>query len=551
MRRAWVVTLLSSGVAATGCPAPSLPDIIEADPKTDGAPPTTTADEPAPTTGVSGDVVTTTDSPSSSGGPIEETGDATTGEVATGGPVSAPAIKGVVFDPDPLMAPGSITVTVSTAFASAVSMSIDDGEPVKLDPDGPDVFGGAVVFTSYLSNGTHHGHFVPHGDMRDGLAADLPFSVALPLGGGEIYWEAIDALGKGQVAALATLPDGDVVEFGTLTTSAQCYLRRRRATGGWMQDVDVKLLPGSPCAAVDVAATAEGALYLLANQTGQGGASWWLGRAPSFAAAPANVGFGAPNEAAYALAQADDRVAVCGTRPTGKADGDASVWIFPFDDPGSSRAFDYVPAGSLNDHTIVETPRDCVYAGDRLVLAGVAYGKHDWDEANAPKLERLFVLEYAPAANAVTWTVDGDPTDWVTQTGTRAITVDPEGRYLVGGYTCGKPCTATVADLRRYAPGGALTWSLELAPQVGPARALAWHPGGYVVLVSAATLQPWSSAYFVQAWQPGQYPALWSYDKNVLPTLHEATSVIIGPFGQVYTGGRGADGFPAVAFIYG
>lgn len=549
MRRAWVVTLLSSGVAAPGCPAPSLHDVIDANPSdTEGVSPTTT-EEPTPTSGASDGVVTTTDTPSTSGGPAE-TGDATTGEVATGAPILPPAIADVALDPEPLVAPGPIAVTVSTEFTSEVTMSIDGGPVTPLAAGGPDVFGGALVFQSYLSNGTHQGHFVPHNDKGAGIAVDLPFSVNLPLGGGEIFWEAIDALGEGQVAGLAVLPDGDVVEFGTLTASSQCYLRRRRATGTWSMKEDVKVLPGSPCVAVDVAATEDGALHLLANLTGQGALSWWLGRAQSFADEPTHVGFGAPQEAAYALAQADDRVAVCGTRPTVK-DIDAVVWTFPFGKEGSTRAFDYVPPGALDVHQFRETPRDCVFVGDRLVLAGAIYGKHDWAQLNVPKLDRLFVLEHEPVANAVTWTVEGDPKDWVTQSGARAITADPQGRYLVGGYTCGKPCTATVADLRRYAPGGALTWSIELAPQVGPARALAWHPGGYVVLVSAAALQPWSSAFFVQAWLPGQYPALWSYDKNVLSTLHEATAVVIGPFGQVYTGGRGGDGFPAVAFIYG
>lgn len=544
MRRAWVVTVLSSGLAAAGCPAPSLHDVIDVPPTTTDGAPAPTTEEPAPTSSASDGVVTTTDSPSTGGGPVDETGD------GTGEPAVPPVIDEVVFDPDPLVAPGPIAVTVSTEFTAAVKMAIDGGPAVALAPAGPDLFTGALVFQSYLSNGTYSGQFVPYSGKRAGIAVTLPFAVNLPHGGGEIFWEAIEVLGEGQVAALTVLPDGDVVEFGTLTASSQCYLRRRRSTGGWMKE-DVRLLPDTPCAAVDVAATEDGALYLLANLVGQGDLSWWLGRAPSFEAEPSHVGFGAPNEAAYALARAPDRVAVCGTRPTVKADVDAAVWIFPFGQEGSSRAFDYVPPGSMDPHTFLETPRDCVFAGDRLVLAGEANGKHDWDNLNAPDLDRLFVLEYTPKSQAVTWTVDGDPEDLTTQSGTRALTVDPQGGYLVGGHRCGKPCAEKAADLRRYAPGGALTWSLELAPQISPARALAWHPGGYVVLVSAVTLAPWKSAFFVQAWKPGQYPALWSYDKNVLPTLHEGTAVIIGPFGQVYTGGRGADGYPAVAFIYG
>ena len=55
----------------------------------------------------------------------------------------------------------------------------------------------------------------------------------------------------------------------------------------------------------------------------------------------------------------------------------------------------------------------------------------------------------------------------------------------------------------------------------------------------------------MHAWQPGHYPALWAYDKNVAPPIHVALTVVIGAFGQVYTGGVGAHNYPAVAFIHG
>lgn len=548
MRLARAVCVLSSGVAAVGCPAPAYEGVMD-EPLTSGAPAESPSTGEAPTSaGASEGVVTTTESPT--GGPPEETsaGAATSGDA----PTLPPVIEAVELAPPVLEWPGAIEVTVTTKSAAGVRMAFG-GAQVELVPAGPDQFTSQLPFHSHLANGAYKAQFVPWSGGREGAAETRMFAVDLPDGGTEIFWEAIGELGKGEVAGLAVLPDGEVVEFGTLVgPPSRCYLRRRHSDGGWTLSEDVVLLPEAPCAAIDVGVDADdGSLYLLADRSGDGVLSWWLARMEGFGGPTTNVRFGAPKETARALALQPGRAAVCGTQPTGKFDVDAAVWIFPFGKEGSTRAFDYLPPGWIEKHQIVETAQDCALVGDRLVLVGSAFGKHDPVNVNAPQLERLFVLEYGLGPQTEQWTVDGDPKDLVTQSRGHALAVDDEGRYVVAGSTCGAPCGAPTADLRRYAPGGALEWSLELASQLTPARALAWHPGGYVVLAGAAETGPWTSAFFVQAWQPEAYPALWSFDKNVLPTLHMATAVVIGPFGQVYTGGVGSDGYPAVAFIYG
>lgn len=547
MRLAWVLTLFLSGLAALGCPA-TLPSEFDDEPttSTSGAP---TTGESTPTSSASG-LVTTTATPDTSVGPNDDTGDTSTGGPSTGDPASTPKIVEVKLDPNPLTAPGPIAVTVTTEFAQKVTMTVDGATGGELGSPGADLFTGEVVFQSYLDNGSHTATFVPHGEGPPGYAADVPIAINLPDGGGEIFWEAIGILGKGQVAALAVLPDGDVVEFGTLMETSECYLRRRRPTGAWMKS-DVQVLADTPCTAIDVAATPEGALYLLMSPGAQEQASWQLLRVPTFGAEPAYVGAGKPKEVAYALALGSDRAAVCGKTP-GLLDTDAAAWMFSYKGGSSALAFDYTPVGAVDKHRLSEAARDCVFAGDTLALVGEVYGKHDPNNMVGAYLNRLFLLEYDVPSQIAKWTVDGDPKDMTLESGSRAIALDPKGGYFVGGHSCPDKCGAMLPDLRRYAPGGgAPTWSIELAPQLAPARALAWHPGGYLVFVSMKADAQWESAFFVQAWQPPQYPALWSYDKKVAPTMHEATSIVIGPFGQVYTGGRGSDGFPAVAFIYG
>ena len=55
----------------------------------------------------------------------------------------------------------------------------------------------------------------------------------------------------------------------------------------------------------------------------------------------------------------------------------------------------------------------------------------------------------------------------------------------------------------------------------------------------------------MRAFSPSQEQPLWTYTHNDLQVLQVAFALAIGSYGEVYAGGLGANGFPAVAFIWG
>lgn len=531
-------TVLAIGVALPACPADGwLHFGTDSEPTSTGPAPT----EPPPTTTAEPVVTTTVVPDDTSSGP--STAEGTTAAP----PLPPPAILTVDLEPPVLVAPGAVALTVTAEYADEVRLQLDGAPEIALAEGPPGVFTDHLGFYGSLANGTHTLEFTPWRLDATGAVEPREIVVDLPKAGGEDFWEAIDALGEGSADALIVLPNGDLVEFGTLTAGPRCYLRRRAPTGAWTM-ADVQILSEKPCRAIDLSLDADGALYLLADRTGDGALSWWLGRTPQLGAPLENLRFGAPGEVATALAMNPDSAAVCGTQPTKKIDvSDAAAWIYNLNAPGSALTFDYRPAQLK--HTFRETPYDCAFASETLVLIGESYGQQDLIDPNSPWLKRLFLLEYDTGSQITKWTIDGQPKDLTQSTGT-SITIDDKGRYITGGYHCGLMCDPT-AELRRFAPGGTQQWQLDLAPPLKAPHRLAWSPAGYVVLVSSVMKDQWTADYYVQAWKPGQYPALWSYEKNVAPPIHIALTVAIGAFGQIYTGGIGANNFPAVAFIHG
>lgn len=535
-------------LACAACTAPAFQNFTSHEPDDDDettAPATTaTTAESEPTTGP---VLTSSDpDTTSTAGPGGTSGPADTGQE----PGEPPTILDIALVPDPLLASGQIHVTVTTDTADLVEMKLDGGEYAALDATAPGEFSGTMEFYSAEDNGSHTAHFKPWREDLPGPEDMRDFVVDLPAGGTEVFWEAVGQLGQGYVAALALLPDGDIVEFGTLTAApSRCYLRRRTPQGAWTENPDVLTLPDAPCSAVDLGIDDDGALYLLSDLTGMGDATWRLSRMPSFGADFKHLRFGNPGEAARALAMHPQRLAVCGTQPTQATDLDAMLRIVNLDESGITKEFDYQPPMSPA-HRFTETPKDCGFAADTLVLAGEAYGIFALDNPNSPKLKRRFVLQYDISEDVPVWLVDADPLA-TTQSGIESMVIDSNGRYITGGYRCGYPCDSIQAELRVFSPDGLPIWEMDLAPTLAAPQDLAWSPAGYLVFTSALDLGPASSAFFVQAWEPEFYPALWSYDQNVAPTIHIANAIAIGEFGQIYTGGVGAAGYPAVAFING
>ncbi|MEZ4450958.1 MAG: hypothetical protein R3B09_15865 [Nannocystaceae bacterium] len=72
--------------------------------------------------------------------------------------------------------------------------------------------------------------------------------------------------------------------------------------------------------------------------------------------------------------------------------------------------------------------------------------------------------------------------------------------------------------------------------------------GGYAVVASAGVGQDlW--AFTLRAVYPDTSLA-WTYKRKDLPQRHLARVVSVGTFGEIWTGGWGANGYPAVANIH-
>lgn len=527
-------------VTLAGCPPPdeTLLSASWPEPGTETTGPASSSG--APTT--AGEPTTSGTTTGSTGAP----GDTTTAAPgSTGGPIEAPVIVGVEFLPNPLAAAGTASVRVTTENAEGVMLVDVEGE-IPLTPDGlPGSFAAPEVVTAFSSqdNGKVCWDVVA---WREGVEVKMPdacLEVTLPDGGSEQFWEGAAAKGVGSIVALATLPNGHVVEFGTFYPQGEprCYLRRRDQGGAWGPgDFDAAMIDGA-CSATDMVATPTGELYVLATRTYDVGKRWWLGKQTQWKAAPAQVAEGAAGQTgrALALAPADEQVAVCGTQPTYLDDiDDAAVWIFRPNQPGETGQFDYVKDGVL--HKFRETPYDCAFAGDTLVLAGDAFGFHAEIQAFA---RRLFLLEFDVKADTSLFTVASAAIG--AQSGAQALAVDSKGRYVTAGYTCGVPCTPKKADLRVFAPGGMQITHSPLAAELGTPLDLAYSPAEYVVL-AAGTSEP--SKFTVEAWVVGEGAPVWSYG-HASASAEVATAVTIGMYGQVYAGGISAGGFPAIAYI--
>jgi hypothetical protein len=95
-------------------------------------------------------------------------------------------------------------------------------------------------------------------------------------------------------------------------------------------------------------------------------------------------------------------------------------------------------------------------------------------------------------------------------------------------------------------------WQTSLGPFPTKSFAvqdLAWSPAGYAVVATGGGAGN-EAAFTVRAFaKPGG--ALWTFTRKDLQVLHLALALAIGNYGEVYAGGLGANGYPAVAFIAG
>ena len=500
----------------------------------------------APTTDLSDGIQTVTGNGegSTSTGAAPDTDGSTTGEPA------APRIVSFELSPNPIEFNGPIAVTVWADDAAGVRMELDDGAMIELVTGEPGVFHGEIAVRTGMLNGPHEAFLTPSRDGVDGETTPASYQIALPKPGSEGFWETGDLIGAGQVAAMGVLPSGHVVEFGTLTVNgtSQCYLRRRSKGGAWGPgDLEI-LAPGDPCQAIDLVVGEEGGLYTLVNRQGMDGIRWWLAKISAWGQDPTNLGIGTKGETVSALALHDSgAVAVCGHAPSPWSDDDAMAKIFRPDLPGEAWTFDYRPPPNFLPHQFDERTRDCVFTNDTLALVGEAYGVHGSEK---DKRERLSIVRFDIKSKDSIWTVA--TAGLKAQSGAQAVDVDDQGRLLVGGYTCDDACQPE-AELRIYDGDGDQAWPLSLG--VFPTKQfavqdVAWSPAGYAV-VATGGMQGNETAFTVRAFAPDSALPLWTFARKDSQVLHLTLALALGAYGEVYAGGLGANGYPAVAYIGG
>lgn len=504
----------------------------------DGAPSTT--GEPAPTTGTTADAPGTS---TTSSGLTSEPGSTTADD-----PLAPPAIVEGNLDVNVLVKHEPLVVTIETENAEGVRMRVDGGPTIELGLKAGKTFTGQIAIYTALENDDQHvATFVAWRGALESETYKLPFTVALPPAGSELFWEGDSAIGKGTVVALAVTPTPELIELGTYYPQGQarCYLRRRDLGGAWGADDLFEVKPGLPCSAIDLAVDDDGALHVLVDKLENGELRWWLGKYDDPAATPTQVGTGVVGDVARALAldRDDDRLAVCGNRP----DGDlvrAAVWLFAPGEPGKNLSYDYVPENEFPDPIgFSETPNDCAFFAHHLLVTGEVKGRHDQDNVART---RQFLLDVDAAGENPEWRIA--PKDSGSQSGGRVLAIDAGGRAMTGGYACGDQCEH-LAEVRMFTASGDQVWQRSLDPLLADPRAIAWHPAGYFVFVAARDGAQDSTSFFAQAWFPLQAQSVWSYDHQDALAIHTPTSLTIGPYGQIYAGGMTAGGYPAVAFI--
>jgi hypothetical protein len=231
---------------------------------------------------------TSDDSSGSASESAGETGDETT-EAATGEPIEPPTILDVELTPNPIVFNGPIAVTVNAVQSEGVRMTLADGAEVELEAaDEPGVFAGEIAVTSGFLNGSHLALLTPWAGEGEGEAVEASYTIALPTPGAELYWETGDLIGAGQVAAMAVLPDGSILELGQrlVDGKSRCYLRQRDKGGGWKQDEVIEILPAMDCLAVDIKVSPSGSIFVLAKRVLNNEIRWWLGEIESVGREP-------------------------------------------------------------------------------------------------------------------------------------------------------------------------------------------------------------------------------------------------------------------------
>jgi hypothetical protein len=485
---------------------------------------------------------TGTSEATSAGSGSDGESDASTGEPAV------PAIESVVLAPDPLKFAGAIEVDVLAAEAEGVRLTYP-GVLVELTPDKDGHFRGQIVHDSGLSNGTHEATLVPWTGELEGEPVVRTYDVELPAPGTDFLWDPMPDYGLGQFEVMR-VSEGRVFALGTIYKdgSPRCVVHRRDLEGKYgAGDVQI-LLADQECLAIDLAVDGE-TLHLLVSMKAGNEPRWRYGTM-TWGEDPSFLRTGLKDEVAHALARsASGTIRICGAGPTAELTDliDGRVWPVV----GLPLELDYVL--SPNDpqpdtHLFDETLRDCEFVGEseRLIAVGDVFGKHEPElQPNPPKRARPLIVELdgEPA-----WHVAGLGPGNTTQGAITALSIDGQGRYGAGLYTCGDACGDPQGEARIYEPGGKLAWQVTLGAGVLPPQDVAWSPAGYLVVATAEQTGNWSSKFLLQAFIPGQLEPAWTFSRAEAADPHLARAVAVGS-GAVIGGGVAGSGFPTLVFL--
>lgn len=553
------VLAIAAGLLITGCQtdlaliALSGPPGIDTDTDTD----TTAA------------TVTTFSSVTIDPNPGDTSTSGTTGDSEIDGPLAAPpTIESYSLSTDdsksePLVIQknGAIHVLAETTHADGVRVELDDGAVIELTAEVAGVFRGELAVVSSLANGDHTAKIIPFREgYGDGESAPGSYTVDLPTKGEELFWAVDEHLGKGWVADMELLPNGDIFEVGTLVDEdnndkRSCFIRRRNPDGAYApEDVVTFLGGGARCEAVGLEVRGSNQLFVLATVEDEDGERWWIGDMPGWKSTIFPYRQGEADETATAFdLRADGTTVVCGTKPSGYGDLDAFASVFKWGEEPVMRTFDYRPEEE-DAHSFDENPADCLFVGedkDRLMVAGDAYGRHE------PKTNELYHRRFFLPVDLTAEDSDDPPlfvvaAGWgpgdATQSVATAADVDDQGRLLLSGYTCEFPCKERQGVLWVHHPDGTLDWFTSLGlhdyPELAPTGVRA-HPAGYAVVGSGGL----EGEFTLRAFTVDEHVPLWTYVRSDPFQVHFPVAVTIGPYGQICAGGFGSGIYPAVACV--
>lgn len=497
------------------------------------------------TSGTEGPIATVTEGPIATvttAEPTSSTGTSDEGSASTAssGPVPdvVPTIAGMTLTPNALWSAGVVAVEVEAHDAEAVTLVIDEGEPVALTlvEDGGTLFTGEILVFGQSWNGEHN--VVATATRDDEVSEPWPemFTVTAPAAGSEAWLEK-SPLVPSYGNAVDVDDQGDVLELFTSPTpqGQECHLRRRDRDGVAVWFGGSRwIAQGEDCVGEDAKFAPDGTIWVLVNVYKNALGRWqlWhldeeglpLGQTPQVGSLT-HMGRGLDVDA-------DGNLLLCGTKPA-MEDDDAWVRYQPGGDGSWTMSWDYPDPNNQGQlHHFSERARDCAFVEDRIVVVGEASGKHQ--KGDQFSQNRGFAVEFSLAAVKLAEVVNPAALAW--HSGHHAVAPDGKGGYVAVGYNCAAmvtPCNDTRGALRWFT-FGATEVKMQSATDTRRLHDVARSPAGYAV-VAAQGLQS-DHGFLVQGWSSTSFNPVLNYQGDKTK-LQLATSIAADRVGFILAGG--------------